>query len=100
MTTNVGDVGGDERAESLEDKAIETYMNQILAGVAEALKKLMENENRSSFNTITLMALLSQCLEQDAILLKKRCVYNILSMAKNEAVLTWKRYTGLCGCGC
>ena len=100
MTTKVGDVGGDERAESLEDKAIETYMNLILAGVAEALKKLMENENRSSFNTITLMALLSQCLEQDTILLKKRCVYNILSMAKNEAVLTWKRYTGLCGCGC
>ena len=96
----MGDVGGDERAESLEDKAIEPYMNQILAGVAEALKKLMENENRSSFNTITLMALLSQCLGQDAILLKKRCVYNILSMAKNEAVLTWKRYTGLCGCGC
>ena len=48
----MGDVGGDERAESLEDKAIEPYMNQILAGVAEALKKLMENENRSSFNTI------------------------------------------------
>ena len=96
----MGDVGDDERAESLEDKAIEPYMNQILAGVAEALKKLMENENRSSFNTITLMALLSQCLEQDTILLKKRCVYNILSMAKNEAVLTWKRYTGLCGCGC
>lgn len=72
-------------------------MNQILAGVAETLKKLMENENRSAFNTIAMMALLSRCLEQDAILVKKRCVYNILSMAKNEATLTWKRYTGWCG---
>ena len=100
MTTRVGDVGDDEAIESLEDKVIEPYMNQILAGVAETLKKLMENENRSSFNTITLMALLSQCLDQDAILVKKRCVYNILNMAKNEAIMTWKRYTGLCGCGC
>ena len=69
-------------------------MTQIMTGVAEALKKVMENENRSSFNNLTCMALLSQCLEQSQLLVKRRFMYNLLDMAKNEAMLAWRKFTG------
>ena len=65
-----------------------------MTGVAEALKRGVENENRSSFNNLTRMALLSQCLGQSQLLVKRRFMYNLLDMAKNEAILAWKKFTG------
>ena len=63
----------------MEDKSIEPFVTQIMTGVAEALKRVMENENRSSFNNLTCMALLSQCLGQSQLLV---------------AILAWKKFTG------
>ena len=78
----------------MEDKSIEPFVTQIMTGVAEALKRVMENENRSSFNNLTCMALLSQCLGQSQLLVKRRFMYNLLDMAKNEAILAGKKFTG------
>ena len=78
---------------TLEKKGIEAFMNQIMAGTAEALKEIMENENASPFTILSQLTLLDVCIQDQKLLLKSNFLYNILTMAKKEITLLWKRYT-------
>ena len=68
-------------------------MNQIMAGTSEALKEIMENENTSPFTILSQLTLLDVCIQDQKLLLKSNFLYNILTMAKKEITLLWKRYT-------
>ena len=80
--------------EIMEESApMANYMNQIMAGTAEALKEIMENENASPFTILSQLTLLDVCIQDHKLLLKSNFLYNILTMAKKEMTLIWKRYT-------
>lgn len=65
-----------------------------MVGVSEALKKVMDNENRSSFNLITEMQLLESCQKETRLLVRKRFLFNVLEFARQESMIEWKKYTG------
>lgn len=79
--------------EAMETKSTEPILQQIMGSLAEVLKKLMDNENRSSFTLITQMQLLERCQKETRLLLRRRFLYNVLEMARQEAVINWKKYT-------
>ena len=78
----------------MESKTIEPILQQIMGSLAEALKKMMDNENRSAFTLVTQMQLLEQCQQESRLLLRRRFLYNILEMARKEAITNWRQYTG------
>lgn len=78
----------------MENKTIEPVLQQVMGSLAEVLKKLMDNENRSAFTLIAQMQLLEQCQQESRLLLRRRFLYNILEMARQEAIANWKKNTG------
>ena len=50
-------------------------MNQIMAGTAEALKEIMENENASPFTILSQLTLLDVCIQDHKLLLKSNFLY-------------------------
>ena len=78
----------------MESRTTDTVQQQIMVGVSEALKKLMDNENRSSFNLITEMQLLESCQKETRLLIRKRFLFNLLELARQECMIGWKKYTG------
>lgn len=82
------------RVAILESRATDTIQQQIMATIPETLKKLMDNENRSSFNLITEMQLLESCQKETHLLLRKRFLFNVLELARQELMIEWKKYTG------
>ena len=72
----------------------EMAVTQIMNGTAEALKEVMTNENRSPFAIISQMNILDLCLQDTSLLVRRQYLYNVISMAKNEAIINWKRFTG------
>lgn len=68
-------------------------MQQILTGISEALKKLMDNENRSAFNLVTQRELLERCLQESSLMVRRCLLYNALQLAKQEVTLEWQRFT-------
>ena len=72
----------------------EMAVTQIMNGTAEALKEVMTNEHRSPFSIISQMNILDLCLQDTSLLVRRQYLYNVISMAKNEAIINWKRFTG------
>ena len=69
-------------------------VTQIMNGTAEALKEIMTNENRSPYTIISQMNILDLCLQNTSLLVRKQYLYNVIAMAKSEATINWKRFTG------
>ena len=69
-------------------------VTQIMNGTAEALKEIMTNENRSPYTIISQMNILDLCLQNTSLLVRKQYLYNVITMAKSEATINWKRFTG------
>ena len=78
----------------METKTIEPVLQQVMGSLAETLKKMMDNENRSAFTLVTQMQLLERCQQESRLLLRRRFLYNVLEMARQEAIINWKKYTG------
>lgn len=82
------------KSSNIGESTTDTVQQQIMVGVSEALKKLMDNENRSSFNLITEMQLLESCQKETRLLIRKRFLFNLLELARQECMIGWKKYTG------
>ena len=78
----------------MESKTIEPILQQVMGSLAETLKKIMDNENRSTFTLITQMQLFEKCQQESRLLLRRRFLFNVLEMARQEAIINWKKYSG------